>query len=162
MRFVTTRGRSPATSLEWALFDGLAPDGSLYVPESIDTLTPAELADLPSRSLVELGMRVLRPYTAEEVDEATLAAIVGESLNFAIPLKEIEPGVHVLELFHGPTLAFKDIGARVMARLISRCTIARRRRRSWWRRRATPEAPSDTPSTACPTRASSCSTRTAA
>ncbi len=119
MRYVTTQGRAPATTLEWALFDGLAPDGSLYVPESIDTLTPAELADLPSRSLVELGMRVLRPYTAEEVDEATLAAIVGESLNFAIPLKEIEPGVHVLELFHGPTLAFKDIGARVMARLIS-------------------------------------------
>ena len=119
MRYVTTQGRAPATTLEWALFDGLAPDGSLYVPESIDTLTPAELADLPSRSLVELGMRVLRPYTAEEIDEATLAAIVGESLNFAIPLKEIEPGVHVLELFHGPTLAFKDIGARVMARLIS-------------------------------------------
>jgi threonine synthase len=119
MRYVTTQGRAPATTLEWALFDGLAPDGSLYVPESIDTLMPAELADLPSRSLVELGMRVLRPYTAEEIDEATLASIVGESLNFAIPLKEIEPGVHVLELFHGPTLAFKDIGARVMARLIS-------------------------------------------
>ena len=119
MRFVTTQGRAPATTLEWALFDGLAPDGSLYVPESIDTWTSAELADLPSRSLVELGMRVLRPYTAEEIDEATLAAIVGESLNFPIPLNEIEPGVHVLELFHGPTLAFKDIGARVMARLIS-------------------------------------------
>ena len=119
MRFVTTRGRAPATTLEWALFDGLAPDGSLYVPESIDTLTPAELADLPSRSLVELGMRVLRPYTAGEIDEATLAAIVGESLNFAIPLVEIEPGVHVLELFHGPTLAFKDVGARVMARLMA-------------------------------------------
>jgi threonine synthase len=119
MRFVTTQGRAPATSLEWALFDGLAPDGSLYMPESIDALTAGELADLPSRSLVELGIRVLRPYTAEEIDEATLASIVGDSLNFAIPLIEIEPGVHVLELFHGPTLAFKDIGARVMARLIS-------------------------------------------
>jgi threonine synthase len=119
MRFVTTQGRAKATSLEWALFDGLAPDGSLYMPASIDPLTPGELAELPARSLVELGMRVLRPYTAEEIDEATLASIVGESLNFAIPLIEIEPGVHVLELFHGPTLAFKDIGARVMARLIS-------------------------------------------
>src|ERR1700681_3579684 len=119
MRFVTTQGRAPATSLEWALFDGLAPDGSLYMPESIDALTPGEIADLPARSLVELGIRVLRPYTAEEIDEATLASIAGESLNFAIPLVEIEPGVHVLELFHGPTLAFKDIGARVMARLIS-------------------------------------------
>jgi threonine synthase len=119
MRFVTTRGRAPATSLEWALFDGLAPDGSLYVPEAIDAFLPEEVADLPARSLVELGIRVLRPYTAEEIDLATLTSIVGEALNFAIPLVEIEPGVHVLELFHGPTLAFKDIGARVMARLIS-------------------------------------------
>jgi len=119
MRFVTTRGEAPPTSLEWALFDGLAPDGSLYVPETIDCWTPQELAELPSRSLTEIGVRVLRPYTSGEIDEAALVSIVGEALNFPIPLKEIEPGVHALELFHGPTLAFKDIGARVMARLIS-------------------------------------------
>ena len=119
MRFVTTQGGAPATSLEWALFDGLAPDGSLYMPETIDRLTPEEIAGLPSRSLVEIGIRVLRPYTAEEISEATLASIVGDALNFPIPLVEVEPGVHALELFHGPTLAFKDIGARVMARLIS-------------------------------------------
>jgi len=119
MRYVTTRGAAPPTSLEWALFDGLAPDGSLYVPESIDVWTPAELAGLSSRSLVEIGIRVLRPYTSGEIDDAVLASIVGDALNFPIPLKEIEPGVHALELFHGPTLAFKDIGARVMARLIS-------------------------------------------
>ncbi|MEP7304123.1 MAG: threonine synthase [Acidobacteriota bacterium] len=119
MKFVTTRGEAPPTSLEWALFDGLAPDGSLYVPESIDRWTAQELAALPSYSLAETGVRVLRPYTSDQIDEATLGSIVGEALNFPIPLKEIEPGVHVLELFHGPTLAFKDIGARVMARLIS-------------------------------------------
>ena len=119
MRFVTTRGRAPATSLEWALFDGLAPDGSLYMPESIDRWAPEELAALPSRSLVEIGIRTLRPYTAEEIDEATLGSLVTDALNFPIPLVEVEPGVHALELFHGPTLAFKDIGARVMARLIS-------------------------------------------
>ena len=119
MKFVTTRGEAPPTSLEWALFDGLAPDGSLYVPESIDRWTAEELAALPSSTLAEAGVRVLRPYTSAQIDEATLVSIVGEALNFPIPLKEIEPGVHVLELFHGPTLAFKDIGARVMARLIS-------------------------------------------
>jgi len=119
MKFVTTGGQSPATSLEWALFDGLAPDGTLYVPESIDRWTDAELAALPSRSLDEIGVRVLSPYTAGEIADATLAAISRDALNFPIPLKEVEPGVHALELFHGPTLAFKDIGARVMARLIS-------------------------------------------
>ena len=119
MRYVTTHGAAPATSLEWALFDGLAPDGSLYMPETVDRLTAEEIVGLPSRSLVEIGIRVLRPYTADEISEATLASIVGEALNFPIPLVEVEPGVHALELFHGPTLAFKDIGARVMARLIS-------------------------------------------
>jgi threonine synthase len=119
MRYVTTHGAAPATSLEWALFDGLAPDGSLYMPETVDRLTAEEIAGLPSRSLVEIGIRVLRPYTAEEISEAALESIVGEALNFSIPLVEVEPGVHALELFHGPTLAFKDIGARVMARLIS-------------------------------------------
>jgi threonine synthase len=119
MRFVTTRGQAPPTSLEWALFDGLAPDGSLYVPETIDCWSAEELAKLPSRSLFDLGMRVLRPYTAGEIDEASLASIVGDALNFPIPLVEVQPGIHALELFHGPTLAFKDVGARVMARLVS-------------------------------------------
>ena len=119
MRFVTTRGQAPPTSLEWALFDGLAPDGSLYMPESIDRWSTEELAGLSSRSLVEIGMRVLRPYTAGEISEAQLASIVGDGLNFPIPLVAVEPRVYALELFHGPTLAFKDVGARVMARLIS-------------------------------------------
>jgi threonine synthase len=119
MKFVTTRGEAPPTSLEWALFDGLAPDGSLYVPERIVQWTAEELGALPSCSLAEIGVRVLRPYTEGQIDEATLVSIVSEALNFPIPLKQIEPGVQVLELFHGPTLAFKDIGARVMARLIS-------------------------------------------
>jgi threonine synthase len=119
MRYVTTRGQAPATSLEWALFDGLAPDGSLYMPESIDAWSREELAALPSRSLAEIGMRALRPYTAGEISEAQLTSIVGDGLNFPIPLVPVEPGIFALELFHGPTLAFKDVGARVMARLIS-------------------------------------------
>ena len=63
MRYVTTRGQAPPTSLEWALFDGLAPDGSLYMPESIDEWSAGELASLPSRSLTEIGMRVLRRFS---------------------------------------------------------------------------------------------------
>jgi len=64
-------------------------------------------------------LRALRPFTRGEIDPATLEAVVVEALNFEIPLVELEPGIFVLELFHGPTFAFKDVGARVMARLMA-------------------------------------------
>lgn len=119
MRFVTTRGRSPAVSLATALFEGLAPDGSLYVPASIPPWPPADIAALPSLTLTDLAVRVLRPFTVGEVDDPALVAIARGALDFPLPLVEVEPGVHALELFHGPTLAFKDVGARVMARLMA-------------------------------------------
>jgi threonine synthase len=119
MRFVSTRGGAEA-SFKSALFEGLAPDGALYVPERIDRWLDGEaLVDLPSWSLAEIGMRVLAPYVGADLDEKTTASIVTSALNFEIPLMEIEPGVFALELFHGPTLAFKDVGARVMARLMA-------------------------------------------
>ncbi len=118
MRFVTTRG-GPAVSFRTALFDGLAPDGGLYVPESIDVWDADEIAQLSSRSLVDLAVRVLRPFTRGDVDEAALTAVAASAVNFPIPLVEVEPGVYALELFHGPTLAFKDVGARTMARLMA-------------------------------------------
>src|SRR5437870_5683692 len=118
MRFVTTRS-GPPVSFKTALFDGLAPDGGLYVPEAIEPWPDAELARLPRRTLTEIALRVLRPFTRGEVDATTLEAVVVEALNFPIPLVEVEPGIHALELFHGPTMAFKDVGARVMARLMA-------------------------------------------
>jgi hypothetical protein len=119
MRFVSTRGQASAASLGTALFDGLAPDGGLYVPDSIEAWSADEIASLTSRSLPELGLRVLQPFAAGAIDAATLSAVVYESLDFPIPLIEVEPGIFALELFHGPTLAFKDVGARVMARLMA-------------------------------------------
>ena len=118
MKFVTTRS-GPAVSFTTALFDGLAPDGGLYVPETIEPWADHELARLPSRTLTEIGLRALRPFTRGDVDAATLEAVVVEALNFPIPLVEVEPNVYALELCHGPTLAFKDVGARVMARLMA-------------------------------------------
>jgi threonine synthase len=118
MRFVTTRG-GPAASFKTALLEGLAPDGGLYVPEAIEAWTKEELSRLPRRTLTEIALRALRPFTRGELDPATLEAVVVEALNFEIPLVEIEPGIFSLELFHGPTLAFKDVGARVMARLMA-------------------------------------------
>jgi threonine synthase len=118
MRFATTRG-GPPVSFTTALYEGLAPDGGLYVPETIEPWTADELSRLPRRTLTEIGLRALRPFTRGEIDPATLEAVVVEALNFPIPLVEVEPGIHALELFHGPTLAFKDVGARVMARLMA-------------------------------------------
>jgi len=106
------------------LFDGLAPDGGLYVPETIEPWTDSELARLPRRTLTEIALRALRPFARGEIDLATLEAVVVEALNFEIPLVEVDPGIHALELFHGPTLAFKDVGARVMARLMASLHMA--------------------------------------
>jgi threonine synthase len=124
MRFVTTTGGAPAVSFTTALFDGLAPDGGLYVPETIEPWTPDELARLPRRTLTEIGLRALRPFTRGELDPAVLEAVVVEALNFEIPLVDVEPGLFALELFHGPTLAFKDVGARVMARVMASLHLA--------------------------------------
>jgi len=118
VRFVSTRGRAAAASLGTALFDGLAPDGGLYVPDPIEPWSPDEIAALASMSLVDIGVLTLRPF-ARSIDARTLFAVVRDALDFPIPLVEVEPGVYALELFHGPTLAFKDVGARVMARLMA-------------------------------------------
>ena len=118
MKFVTTRS-GPAVTFRTALFEGLAPDGGLYVPETIEPWADHELARLPRRTLTEIGLRALRPFARGDVDAATLEAVVVEALNFPIPLVEVEPNIYALELCHGPTLAFKDVGARVMARLMA-------------------------------------------
>ena len=118
MQFLTTR-QGPAVSFTTALYDGIAPDGGLYVPETIEPWSESELARLPRRTLTEVGLRALRPFARGAIDPATLEAVVVEALNFPIPLVEIDPGIYALELFHGPTLAFKDVGARTMARLMA-------------------------------------------
>jgi len=118
MRYLTTRAGAPVSFTD-ALFEGLAPDGGLYVPEAIERWADHELARLPRRTLTEIGLRALRPFTRPDIDPAVLEAVVVEALNFPIPLAAVEPGIYALELFHGPTMAFKDVGARVMARLMA-------------------------------------------
>ena len=102
-----------------AMLEGLAPDGGLYVPETIDRWQEGEIERLCNRTLTEIAYRALRPYTRPELDATTFEAVVVAALNFPIPLVEVEPNIYALELFHGPTLAFKDVGARTMARLLA-------------------------------------------
>src|SRR5215472_4199519 len=90
MRYRSTAGKAPLTSLRGAVLRGLAPDGGLYMPVEI----------------------------ARHVPEEVLWQIVAEAINFPVKLVSLSPALHILELFHGPTLAFKDFGARFMARLM--------------------------------------------
>jgi threonine synthase len=124
MRFVTTRGQAPPVSFKTALFEGLAPDGGLYVPETIEPWSASDLSRLKNRTLTEAAMRALRPFTRGELDATVFEAVIAAALDFPIPLVEVEPRIYALELFHGPTLAFKDVGARVMARLMASVHMA--------------------------------------
>jgi threonine synthase len=113
--FVSTRG-GPPVSLSEALERGLAPDGGLYVPTH--TLRFGDAPVGPPTSFADTA-RWAAPTLIPDVDPAVLSRVVRDGLDFDVPLVEVEPNLYVLELFHGPTHAFKDVGARIMARLMS-------------------------------------------
>lgn len=98
-----------------ALREGLAPDRGLYVPEFIPLLNWNEFQ---GEGLGALAARIMHPYVGDSIPETALAECMAEALNFEIPLVEIAPDLFQLELFHGPTAAFKDVGARIMSRLL--------------------------------------------
>jgi threonine synthase len=118
MRYRSTAGKAPLTSLRGAVLRGLAPDGGLYMPAEIARHSPEELEDFRGLPFTEVCFRVVRPFAGVELPEDVLWQIVSESINFPVKLVSLSPALHVLELFHGPTLAFKDFGARFMARLL--------------------------------------------
>lgn len=117
MRFVSTRGRSPATSLSAAIAAGLAPDGGLYVPQALPA--PRRWQAMPT--LAQTAAQVLAPFFEGGALAPALPAICAEAFDFPVPLRPLaRQGDHVLELFHGPTAAFKDIGARFLAATLAR------------------------------------------
>ncbi len=116
MPFVSTRGRSPALPFSAALGAGLAPDGGLYVPEALPRLSEAAIAALPDTSVAETLSALLRPLLGDDPLAAQLDALCAEAASFPIPLVPLlGDGDHLLELFHGPTAAFKDLAARFLA-----------------------------------------------
>lgn len=118
MRYRSTARQAPLASLRGAVLRGLAPDGGLYMPAEIARHSPEELEEFRSLPFTEVCFRVVRPFATPDVPEEVLWQIVSEAINFPVKLASLSPGLHVLELFHGPTLAFKDFGARFMARLM--------------------------------------------
>lgn len=123
MQFRSTRGGENKVSFGEAVLKGLAPDGGLYVPEEIVPLDQANLTS--GLSLPELGAEFLWPYVDGLIERTEFDRIVTETLNFEIPLVEVGDGVFALELYHGPTLAFKDVGARFMGRVLPVCNDGR-------------------------------------
>jgi threonine synthase len=118
MKYRSTLHRSPEVSLHDAVLRGSAPDGGLYMPVEIPPLKKGFLERLPSLSFPEIAQEVGALFAGDEIPQHLLMNIVMEAFNFPVPLIALGEGLHILELFHGPTLAFKDFGARFMARLM--------------------------------------------
>lgn len=124
MRYVSTRGQAPVLGFEEVLRAGLARDGGLYVPESVPTLSAAEIAGLAGRPYEEIALRVIRPFVGGAFTDAELAAMITDAYaGFGhparAPLKQLAPNHFLLELFHGPTLAFKDFAMQLVGRLFA-------------------------------------------
>ena len=133
MNYVSTRGGAPAVSFLDAVIAGLAPDGGLYVPEQWPQLSAAEIAAFAGRPYAEVAADIVGRFAGDSIDAGALAEICKEayaSFDHAAvaPLKQLSPGGFLLELFHGPTLAFKDIALQLLGRLYDHVLSAQGRR----------------------------------
>jgi len=118
MKFYSTNGQSPAVSFKEAVIKSLPTDRGLYFPEYIPQLKPEFFDSLSNLSIAEIGFEVLKEYCKDDISESKLQEILIEALNFEIPAVNVEKNIYSLELFHGPTYAFKDVGARFLARCL--------------------------------------------
>src|SRR5687768_15375546 len=125
MRYVSTRGDAPVLNFEQVTLAGLARDGGLYVPESWPTMTALDIAELKGLDYVETALRVCRPFVGDSLSEAELRRLLTQAYaGFAhaavTPLKQLDSRHWLPELFHGPTLAFKDVALQLLGLLFER------------------------------------------
>ncbi|SKA14985.1 threonine synthase [Sediminibacterium ginsengisoli] len=118
MQYYSLNKSASPVDFRTATLQGQAPDKGLYFPEHIPVLDKALIAGMDHLSKEELGLRVMLPYAGGSIPEEVLYHIIAETVSFPFPLVEISAGISSLELFHGPTLAFKDVGARFMSRCL--------------------------------------------
>ena len=127
MILYSTQKSSPNVSFEEAIFRGLPPDNGLYMPTEIKRLPDSFFDTIQDLSLVEIAEAVCNNLLGDDLSEAEIASIITSSMNFEAPLFSLEPGVEILELFHGPSMAFKDFGARFMAAVMSHYLVKHQR-----------------------------------
>ena len=118
MLYYSTNHQSPQATLQDAVVKGLAPDRGLFMPDHINQLPSEFLQTIDQLSFQEIAFRVANAFFGDDMEADTLRNIVYETLSFETPVVKVEPNIFTLELFHGPTMAFKDVGARFMARLL--------------------------------------------
>ena len=123
MKYISTRGKAPALDFEQVMLTGLAPDGGLYVPEQLPTFSPAEIAAMAGMPYNELAFVIMKPFVDGAVPDADLKAMIDDCYAgfrhpAVAPLVQLDHNEWVLELFHGPTLAFKDFALQMLGRLL--------------------------------------------
>ncbi|WP_375259302.1 threonine synthase [Citreimonas sp.] len=122
MRYISTRGQAPSLSFEEAMLSGLARDGGLYVPETIPQMSGDDIRALQGLGYEETAFRVMRPFVGDTFDDATFRDLIARAYanfghNARAPLKQLAPNHFLLELFHGPTLAFKDFAMQLIGQM---------------------------------------------
>lgn len=118
MKYYSTNRQTPEVSLQEAVVKGLAPDKGLYMPEKIKVLSQSFFDNIANMTFQEIAYTVANAFFGEDIETDTLKNIVYDTLNFDTPVIHVTDNIYSLELFHGPTLAFKDVGGRFMARLL--------------------------------------------
>lgn len=135
MRYISTRGQSPAVGFTDAVLGGLAPDGGLYVPEAWPTFTKAEIAAFAGKPYAEVAAAVFGKFAGDEIAPADMARMCAEayasfSHKAVVPMVQVGPQAFIAELFHGPSLAFKDVAMQILARLYDHLLGLQRRRQT--------------------------------
>ena len=118
MQYYSLGKQSPNVNFKTAAITGQAPDKGLYFPTEIPQFTAAQIERFKTLDKASLAFEVMKPYVAGMIDDASLQQICAETIHFEFPLVPITENILSLELFHGPTLAFKDVGARFMSRCL--------------------------------------------
>ena len=118
MKFYSTKGKDTLVSFKEAVIKSLPDDNGLYFPEYIPRLSTSFISNLRSHSREQIGFEVMKHFCSGDIPESKLEEIINDALSFETPVVNIEERIHALELFHGPTYAFKDVGARFLARCL--------------------------------------------
>lgn len=119
MNYFSLNNKNHKVNFKEALFNGLAPDRGLYFPQEIKSLKKSFISNLDDYDKIEISMEVISQFIGNQIDEESLKIIIEHSIDFEFPLKKIDENISVLELFHGPSMAFKDVGARFTSRCLS-------------------------------------------